>query len=136
MEASWWKSSKFWLMWAGYIIALAAWYASVKWLPIDSFNRLPDPWSVAKEWFSPNPDYGMSIFTPIYYQHIFYSVYRATASYVLAVVLGVPLGILMAWSPKLKTNTTTHNKQKHPNPTLAWIPLAILIIPGIELAVI
>jgi sulfonate transport system permease protein len=136
MEASWWKSSKFWLMWVGYIIALAAWYASVKWLPIDSFNRLPDPWSVAKEWFSPNPDYGISIFTPIYYQHIFYSVYRATASFVLAVVLGVPLGILMAWSPKFDAYASALVGLLRPIPPLAWIPLAILIFPGIELAVI
>lgn len=136
MEIPWWKSQKFWFMWVGYAVAIGAWYASVKWLPIEAFNRLPDPWTVTKEWFSPEPDYGVSIFTPIYYKHILYSVYRATASFILAVILGVPLGIMMGWSRRFNAYASALVGLLRPIPPLAWIPLAILMLPGIELAVI
>ena len=33
------QSRKFWLMWAGYLIAFTLWYVSVKWLPLASFAR-------------------------------------------------------------------------------------------------
>lgn len=136
MGTPWWRSRRFWLMWVGYICAIAAWYASVKWLPVDAFNRLPDPWTVAKEWVSPDPAFGVSIFTPIYYDHILYSVYRATSAFVLAVVLGVPLGILMAWNKTFDAYASALVGLLRPIPPLAWIPLAILMFPGIELAVI
>ena len=54
---------RFGLMWLGYLVAICAWYASVKWLPISSFQRLPDPLTVVIEWFNPDPDYGLSVFT-------------------------------------------------------------------------
>lgn len=136
MTTPWWRTRRFWLMWVGYAFAIAAWYASVKWLPIDSFSRLPDPWSVAREWFSPEPAYGVSIFTPIYYDHIYYSVYRATAAFLLAVALGVPLGILMGWSRTFNAYASALVGLLRPIPPLAWIPLAILMFPGIEVAVI
>ena len=60
-------------MWAGCVLAVAAWYGCVKWLPIDAFNRLPDPVTVVVEWFNPDPDYGLSVFTADYYLHIWYS---------------------------------------------------------------
>ena len=41
-----------------------------------------------------NPTYGISIFTHPYYLHILYSTYRATAAFLLAVLLSGPLGIL------------------------------------------
>lgn len=136
MDAPWWKRRKFWLMWMGYIGAIAIWYASVKWIPLDSFSRLPDPWAVVKEWFSPDPAYGISVFTPDYYVHILYSVYRATAAFVLAVALGVPLGILMGWSKTFNAYASALLGLLRPVPPLAWVPLAILIFPGIEVAVI
>ena len=92
------RKRRFWMMWVGYVGAAALWYASVKWFPIDSFRRLPDPATVITEWLSPNPTYGISIFTHPYYLHILYSTYRATAAFLLATLLGVPLGICMGWS--------------------------------------
>lgn len=136
METAWWASRKFWLMWAGYAGAIVIWYASVKWLPIDSFNRLPDPWTVVREWFNPHPDFGVSIFTPNYYVHILYSVYRATTAFVLAVLLGVPLGILMGWNKTFNAYASALVGLLRPVPPLAWVPLAILMFPGIEIAVI
>ena len=127
---------KFRLMWVGYFLIVATWYASVKWLPVASFQRLPDPLTVVVEWFNPDPDYGLSVFTVDYYLHIWYSTYRATASFLLAVILGVPLGILMGWRVKVNEYASALLSLLRPIPPLAWVPVAILIFPGSEPAVI
>ena len=101
------RKRRFWMMWVGYVGAAALWYASVKWFPINSFRRLPDPATVITEWLSPNPTYGISIFTHPYYLHILYSTYRATAAFLLATLLGVPLGICMAG---VRASIATHRR--------------------------
>lgn len=123
-------------MWVGYVGAVALWYASVKWLPIEAFRRLPDPVAVITEWLSPNPTYGISIFTESYYLHILYSTYRATAAFFLATLLGVPLGICMGWSQTFYRYASPLLGLLRPVPPLAWVPLAILIFAGVESAVI
>lgn len=124
------------LMWSGYLLTFVAWYICVKWLPIASFQRLPDPVTVLIEWFNPDPDYGLSFFTADYYLHIWYSTYRATTSFVLAVILGVPLGIMMGWRVKVNEYASALLSILRPIPPLAWVPIAILIFPGSEPAVI
>ncbi|MDE0280709.1 MAG: ABC transporter permease [Gammaproteobacteria bacterium] len=123
-------------MWIGYLLTVTAWYVCVQWLPIPSFQRLPDPVTVIVEWFNPDPDYGLSLFTGDYYLHIWYSTYRATTSFLLAVVLGVPLGILMGWRVKVNEYASALLGLLRPIPPLAWVPVAILIFPGNEPAVI
>lgn len=120
----------------GFVGFVVLWYASVKWLPVDAFNRLPDPLAVVLEWISPDPDYGISIFTADYYTHIFYSTYRALAAFFLAVILGVPLGIFMGWKKTVHSYACSLLGLLRPVPPLAWVPIAILLFPGVELAVI
>lgn len=124
------------MMWVSYIGAAALWYASVKWIPLASFRRLPDPLTVASEWLSPNPIFGISVFTHPYYLHILYSTYRAAAAFLLAVLLGVPLGICMGWSKSFHQYASALLGLLRPVPPLAWVPLAILIFSGTESAVI
>jgi len=130
------RKRRFWMIWVGYIGAAALWYGSVKWLPLDSFRRLPDPITVITEWLSPNPTFGVSIFTHPYYLHILYSTYRATAAFLLAVLLGVPLGICMGWSKSFHGYASALLGLLRPIPPLAWVPLAILLFSGVEAAVI
>jgi NitT/TauT family transport system permease protein len=115
---------------------LILWFLSVTYLPIAAFNRLPDPIEVGLEWFNPDPDYGISIFVPNYYLHIFYSTYRAIVSFVLAVAIGVPIGIFMGWKVKFHDYAYALISLLRPVPPLAWVPIAILIFPGVEPAVI
>ena len=129
-------TSRFWLMWAGYGLALFFWFAAVNWFPFDAFSRLPGPIEVVVEWFNPDPDYGISVFTGDYYVHILYSVYRATAAFLLAVLLGVPLGILMGWSKRFNAYAAALFGLLRPIPPLAWVPLAILLFPTTEAAVV
>jgi len=130
------RARKFWMLWTSYIGFAALWYASVKWLPLDSFRRLPDPIAVITEWLSPSPTFGISIFTATYYKHILYSIYRATAAFFLATLLGVSLGICMGWSRNFHSFVSALLGLLRPVPPLAWVPLAILIFAGAESAVI
>ena len=127
---------KYWTTWAGILGFLVAWYGSVKWVPLESFRRMPDPVQVITEWVNPSPVFGISIFVKTYYYHILYSTYRAMAAFSLAVGLGVPLGILMGWSRKFREFASALLGLLQPVPPLAWVPLAILIFPGGEAAVI
>ncbi len=115
---------------------MLVWYGLVKWTPFVAFNRLPDPLSVFLEWISTDPDYGLSIFTTDYYLHIVYSTYRATVAFLLAVILGVPLGIMMGWKANFNAYAGALLDFLRPIPPLAWVPIAILILPGDEPAVI
>jgi NitT/TauT family transport system permease protein len=129
-------SRKLWLMLVGYILAFAIWYSSVKWMPLAAFARMPDPLTVLREWFSPDPAYGISIFTGTYYKHIMASTLRACAAFLAAVALGVPLGIFMGWSSTFNAYASALIGIVRPIPPLAWVPLAILLLPGAEVAVI
>jgi len=130
------RARRFWMMWVGYLGAAALWYASVKWLPLASFRRLPDPVTVITEWLSPSPTFGISVFTRPYYLHILHSTYRATAAFLLAVILGVPLGICMGWSKSFHQYASSLLGLLRPVPPLAWVPLAILLFSGVEAAII
>jgi len=123
-------------MFDGISLSVALWYGLVNWTPFLAFNRLPDPISVMMEWISRDPDYGLSIFTTDYYLHIAYSTYRATVAFALALALGVPLGIMMGWKVTFHAYAGALLDFLRPIPPLAWVPIAILILPGDEPAVI
>src|SRR5438045_8010787 len=123
-------------MLAGYLGFAALWYVCVAWVPLESFRRLPDPVAVATEWLSPQPTYGISIFTVAYYKHMLYSTWRATASFAMATLLGVPLGIAIGWSRNFSAFASALLGMLRPVPPLAWVPLAILLFAGSEAAVI
>ncbi len=129
-------SRRFWLMCTGYALACILWYASVKWIPLAAFARLPDPVTVFTEWLSPDPSYGISIFTGAYYKHILASTWRALAAFIFAVALGVPLGIMMGWSATFNAYASALVGLLRPVPPLAWVPLAILLLPVAEIAVV
>lgn len=59
-------------------------------------------------------------------QHIAASMKIALGGYVVGVVIGVPLGIAMAWSRKFEMFAKPLFDVIRPIPALAWIPLMIL----------
>jgi NitT/TauT family transport system permease protein len=129
-------SRSFWLQVSGFVIFILGWQLTVKTFGLPWFNRLPGPWECLLEWLSPDPYYGISIYTADYYTHIVYSFYRATTAFILATLLGVPLGLLMGWSRKFYDYSFPLVELIRPIPPLAWVPLAILVLPGDEPAVI
>jgi NitT/TauT family transport system permease protein len=129
-------SRSFWLQISGFVLFIVGWELTVKTFGLPWFNRLPGPWECLVEWLSPDPYYGISIYTTDYYTHIIYSFYRATTAFLLATLLGVPFGLLMGWSRKFYDYSYPLVELIRPIPPLAWVPLAILVMPGDEPAVI
>ena len=120
----------------GLLSPLAAWYLLCEFFKVPYFNVLPGPVAVAREWFSRNPRFGVSIYTPEYYQHICRSAWRVLQAFFLATALGVPLGLFMGWKKTFKDYTFPVLELVRPIPMLAWVPLAVLMFPGREGSVI
>jgi ABC-type nitrate/sulfonate/bicarbonate transport system permease component len=134
--ALWLRSPAPYLMLLGYALLLGFWYVTVQLLHLPRFNEMPGLTDVFQEWFSRNPVYGVSVFTPVYYQHILVSLQRIFIAFTLATVLGVPTGLFMGWSKTFRDYVFPVFELLRPIPPLAWVPLAIVMLPGSELPIL
>jgi NitT/TauT family transport system permease protein len=134
--AAWLKSPAPYLAVAGYGLFLLSWYLLVDVFALGRFARMPGLASIFHEWLSADPAYGVSIHTPIYYQHILTSLERIGIAFALATGLGVPLGLLVGWSPTAKEYVFPIFEMLRPIPILAWVPLAIIMFTGSETPVV
>lgn len=132
----WLKSPRPYLMLIGFALFLGFWYLAVEVWKLPRFREMPGITAVVKEWLSPSPTYGLSFYTPEYYQHIGMSVWRVTQAFFLATLLGVPVGLLLGWSRKFKEYVFPLFETLRPIPILAWVPLAIVMFVATESAVI
>jgi len=132
----WLKSPRPYLMLIGFTLFLGFWYLAVEVWKLPRFSQMPGLTVVIKEWLNPNPTYGLSIYTGEYYQHIWSSIWRVTQAFVLATLLGVPLGLFLGWSRKFKEFVFPVFETLRPIPILAWVPLAIVMFISTESAVI
>ena len=132
----WLRSSTPYLGLAGVVAFVAAWYLLTEVLSLPRFEKLPGPVEVWKEFVSRDPTYGTSIFSPEYYKHILWSSWRVAQAFFLATVLGVPLGLFMGWKRAFKDYTFPVIETLRPIPVLAWVPMAILMMPGREAPII
>jgi len=134
--SSWLKSPRPYLMFIGFACILAFWYFSVEVWKLPRFQDMPGLTEVFSEWFSKDPYYGLSIYTPEYYKHIGISLRRIAFAFFLATALGVPLGLFLGWSKTLREYIFPLFEVFRPIPVLAWVPLAIIIFSGSETPVI
>ena len=134
--AQWIKSPKPYLMLIGFAIMLGLWYLTVEVWRLPRFADMPGLTAVVKELFNPNPVYGLSVYTPEYYQHIGVSIRRVAIAFFLATALGVPLGLFLGWSKTFREYIFPLFETLRPIPILAWVPLAILMFSGSETPVI
>lgn len=132
----WLASPRPYLMLIGFSIFLGFWYLSVEVWELPRFSQMPGITEVLREWTSPDPWYGLSIYTPEYYTHIWVSVRRVTIAFFLATALGVPLGLFLGWSQRFKEYVFPVFEMLRPIPILAWVPLAILMFSGLETPVL
>ena len=132
----WLKSPRPYLMVIGFALFLGFWYLAVEVWKLPRFREMPGLTSVVKEWLSPNPTYGLSLYTEEYYQHIVVSVWRVTKAFVLATLLGVTFGLLLGWSRTFKDYVFPVFEMLRPIPILAWVPLAIVMFIATESAVV
>ncbi len=120
----------------GLLSTLLAYWLLTEVIRAPLFKKIPGPVAVASEWFSHHPVYGLSIYTHLYYVHIWASCRRIIEAFALATILGVPLGLFMGWKKVFKDYTFPLFEMLRPIPMLAWVPLAILMFPGYETSVI
>jgi NitT/TauT family transport system permease protein len=115
---------------------VAGWYLTVDVLALPRFRGIPGATEVIREWISPNPAYGTSIFTLDYYAHIWASVRRVAIAFTAALVTGSPLGLLLGWSTRFRQYAFPVFELIRPIPILAWVPLAMLMFHTREGSVI
>jgi NitT/TauT family transport system permease protein len=132
----WLKSPTPYLTLLGLTLLILLWWLTTEVWQLPRFEKLPGPVSVFKEWVSKDPSYGISIYMPEYYGHIWRSVLRVLQAFGLATTLGVTLGLFMGWNKIFKDYTFPVMEILRPIPMLAWVPLAILMWPEREMAII
>lgn len=120
----------------GILVLFLSWYLLVDVFKVWRFAQMPGLVSSVREWLSLDPVFGMSLFTAEYYRHIWTSFVRVYIAFFAAVTLGVPIGLLMGWRPIFFGLTFPVLEILRPIPILAWIPLAILLLPGREIPII
>lgn len=132
----WLKSAGPYLNLLGIIGFIVIWYLTTEYLKLPWFKKLPGPVTVFREWISQDPSYGISVYSPEYYVHIFKSIWRVVQAFFLATFLGVPIGLFMGWKKTFKDYTFPLLETLRPIPMLAWVPLSILMWPGREASII
>lgn len=134
--SKWAKSPTPYLMLLGFVLFFGAWYLLSEVFKVWRFASLPGPKAVLVEWFSPQPTYGMSLYTPDYYMHVWMSMRRVLYAFVISTSLGVPFGLFLGWSKNFRDFTFPVFETLRPIPVLAWVPLAIVMFRGDESPVI
>jgi NitT/TauT family transport system permease protein len=134
--AQWLRSPRPYLMLIGFALFLGFWYLTVEVWKLPRFSQMPGPTAVITEWINPDPIYGLSLYSPEYYQHIWVSTRRVLIAFLLATATGVPLGLLLGWSLRFKEYVFPVFELLRPIPPLAWVPLAIIMFHGSETPII
>ena len=132
----WLGSPRPYLMLLGFGLFFAFWYLTVEVWKLPRFSQMPGPTTVISEWLSPDPTYGLSIYSPEYYQHIWVSWRRVSIAFLLATATGVPLGLFLGWSLRFKEYVFPVFELLRPIPPLAWVPLAIIMFQGSETPIV
>jgi len=120
----------------GIVGFILAWYLLTEFFKVPRFEKLPGPVACWTEFVSKDPMYGMSMYSPQYYQHILWSTVRIIVAFSIATVLGVPLGLFMGWKKSVHDYAFPIVEILRPIPVMAWVPLAILMFASREAPII
>lgn len=107
----------------------SAWQILVifEWL---GFGSIPGPWTVTNTFFNE------FLFTQKYWKSWFISFERVLWGFILAQILGIPLGLFLGSSQTLYRLIFPVFEMLRPIPPLAWVPLSILFWPTNEASII
>ncbi len=97
------------------------------WLPP---GILPPPSAVAAGWhdwaFGRNA-FGLNAYSGTWLSNVLFSAQRVGQGFLLAILVGVPLGILIGWSPLAARLVDPTIQALRPVPITAWLPFCIAI---------
>lgn len=91
-------------------------------------GNVPPPSAVLKVW-------GDLLDDPGYWQSWYLSTFRVLAGFIAAMLIGIPLGLLMAVSKNFNRIWFPSFEVLRPIPPLAWVPVAIIFWPTQELSI-
>lgn len=113
------------------LVGLLFWHlaSTYQWNYLLSFENVPAPGVVGSELWE-------QLQTSEFYTHILVSLQRIGIGYLLAVVLGVTIGLLMGRFRFLEDFLSPYIEILRPIPAVAWIPMAILIMPTEESSIV
>jgi NitT/TauT family transport system permease protein len=116
-----------------YAVVLLVWQlgaTSRGWLghPLPYLGNLPAPSAVLEA-------FRRLIVDPGYWQSSYASFVRVITGFGAAVVVGVPLGLVMALNPRVRRVVFPVFELLRPIPPLAWVPAAIIFWPTQELSI-
>lgn len=125
------RKRNIWLSIASLVVFFGIWYVSTAVLELVPPKTLPDPIKVFKSFIdkftNKNPDGATLI------QHTISSLRISLTGYIVGLIIGIPLGIIMAWNKYVDRFFRPMFDLLKPIPGLAWIPLMIVIFGiGIE----
>ncbi|KAF3996520.1 ABC transporter permease [Glaciimonas immobilis] len=115
------------------VVFLILWEAgarSKQWLgfSLPWIGMIPAPTAVLRVWGGLLNDRG-------YWQSWYLSLFRVLAGFIAAMVVGIPLGLLMAVSKNFNSISFPTFEILRPIPPLAWVPVAIIFWPTQELSI-
>jgi NitT/TauT family transport system permease protein len=131
-KAGLWVSAVRWIIrLSALLLGLVVWhYASSRSVNFYiRFDNIPGPVQVAEALFA-------HLRETTFYLHIAVSLERIGISYSLGAVIGIPLGVLMGRSQLVRDIVYPYIEILRPIPAVAWIPLAILMLPTEEGSII
>ena len=116
-----------------FVVFLALWEVgsrSKQWLgfSVPWVGQVPAPTAVLKVWAGLIGD-------PGYWQSWYLSFFRVLAGFVAAMLIGIPLGLIMAVSKPFNNVVFPSFEVLRPIPPLAWVPVAIIFWPTQELSI-
>lgn len=119
------NETKVWISILSVVAFFVIWYVCTAILRLVPDKTLPDPVKVFQTFIdkitNPNPDGGTLL------QHMGASLQVALTGYLSAMIIGIPLGILMAWNKYIDRFVRPVFDLIKPIPGVAWIPLMIVI---------
>jgi NitT/TauT family transport system permease protein len=105
----------------------AVWWVLVN-FEVWRFSKIPDPLAS----FGFFTTYSAAEHYPT---HITSSLFRIAASFSLATILGVPLGLMMGWNKTVNNFLFPIVELLRPIPPVSWVPIAVLVFAQQELSI-
>lgn len=93
-------------------------------------GALPTPdrvWKAWMLWAFGNPGFGLNPYAGTWMANVIASAQRVAAGFALAIVIGVPLGILIGWSKTISALVDPSIQWLRPVPITAWLPISIAV---------
>lgn len=110
------------------VLLFATWYLLVE-FKIYRFGFIPNPVDVAAEFVK-------WVKTPEFWIDVEHTLLRVWIGVIAAAVFAIPLGLMIGWKKVFRDLVFPVMEILRPIPGIAYIPLAILFLPGVELPVV